>query len=351
MNDLDPKQPPATPVAQALVEAARAAASVPSSRPPKATKVKKPESALVQPTLATYFGKEPVPATAFVKSIRAAKVHRFTDEDVAAAVALSATTDPDGAKLLALATAPGLPKAIERWLWPAAMALLRNKVPAAFEAGDTDADSTFRRIHRDLAPGLGGGDEVPQQRSETLLLLALVWLGTQRSLDVSGVLDALRDTFPQNEKSVREAVRKGLVSGKLSEVKRTAAVATLIGQTARDSKIALEMERQRRASVEERLESARARVSEVTAERDSIANSRDELAAELEALRRELDESRLHFGHDMANIKAKQNLLLTERIAPLIANAVDALEIEPPAPDVALRRLKSAIKSIQEAAQ
>ncbi len=355
VNDSDPMVPNAPAVD--ATEPGGAAPDTPAVEPKaegprgKAGKAKRSEQPLVDPTLATYFGEKPVPPGVFVKSVKTAKVGRFADEDLAEASRLAEQNDPNGARLLSLATQPGLPKVIDRWVWQATIAFLKSKVPGAFEPFDPDADATFRRVHRDLAPGLVSGDQQLRQRSETLLLLTLAWLGTQRSLDMVGALDILRDTFPGSEASLREAVRKGLVTGKLSDVKRAAAIATLLGRGLRDARATLDMERQRRAALESRLAEAQARIAEVSGERDALARERDALAAERDALIRQLEESRQHFGHDMVNVKAQQSLLLTERIAPLLDNAVDALEIQPPAPDVALRRLKSAIKSIQEAAQ
>lgn len=66
------------------------------------------------------------------------------------------------------------------------------------------------------------------------------------------------------------------------------------------------------------------------------------LQAELSALRIE----RHHWGHDMSETKAQHRMLLNERIAPLLADAIDALEIDPPAPSVALKRIKAVLKMI-----
>jgi len=66
------------------------------------------------------------------------------------------------------------------------------------------------------------------------------------------------------------------------------------------------------------------------------------LQAELTALRIE----RHHWGYDMSETKAQHRMLLNERVAPLLADAIDALEIDPPAPSVALKRVKAVLKVI-----
>ena len=42
----------------------------------------------------------------------------------------------------------------------------------------------------------------------------------------------------------------------------------------------------------------------------------------------ELEILKHHHGHDMVELKALHRLLLTTRIMPLLADAVDAIEIE-----------------------
>ncbi|HEY8162233.1 MAG TPA: hypothetical protein VIF34_08210 [Methylocystis sp.] len=311
-------------------------------------KSKRTEAPPVEPALTAYFGKEAIPAGPFLKAVRGAKLQRFMDDDIRAASVLAAETDPTGSRLLALAAMPVLPKAVERWIWPEVRAFLRAKVPAAFEPFDPDADVTFRRIHREVSPALNDSDQQRRQRGETLFMLALTWLGTQRTLDVVTTLDALRDMFPGTDISVRETVRKGLVSGKLSEVKRTAAVVTLMGRALKESQVSLDMERQRRAGVEARLAKAQAQISGLFAQNETLTQERDRLASELAAAKRALEESQQHAGHDIVELRAQQTLLLKRRIGPLLSDAVDALEIEPPAPQIAIKRLKTAIVAIEE---
>ena len=66
-------------------------------------------------------------------------------------------------------------------------------------------------------------------------------------------------------------------------------------------------------------------------------------------LEKTLAVERHHWGHDLTETKAKQKVLLGERLAPLLADAIDALEIGPPAQGIALRRVKAAISVIEKA--
>jgi hypothetical protein len=78
--------------------------------------------------------------------------------------------------------------------------------------------------------------------------------------------------------------------------------------------------------------------------RETIA----EHEAAISKLEQTLTAERQHWGHDLTETKAEQKVLLGERLAPLLEDAIDALEIDPPAPGTALRRTKSALAVIKE---
>lgn len=226
---------------------------------------------------------------------------------------------------------------------------LRSKIPAAFESYEPDVDAGFRRIHRELLRGLADDDAKRRQQAEILLALSLTWLASQRSINVVGTLELLREMFTGTDASTHEIVRKALAEGKLGALKRTAAIATLLGGALRDSRTSLEAERQRRASVEAQLTDAKKQIAALTGQIDALTQQRDQLTTEAAKAAKELEEGRQHAGHDIVDLKAKQTAFLRRRITPLLNDAVDALEIESPAPEIAIARLKSAIDAIGDA--
>lgn len=68
-----------------------------------------------------------------------------------------------------------------------------------------------------------------------------------------------------------------------------------------------------------------------------------------ENLQEELRVQRQHAGYDFSALAAKNNVTLRDRLKPLIQDAIDALEIETPAPDLSVRRMKAALNVIREA--
>lgn len=302
----------------------------------------------IEPTLAAYFGAKPVPPAPFFKALRAAKLDRFTTEDLAAAAAAAAETDSLGIRLLALAAQGGKPKPVDRWVWTAVQTFLRSKVPAAFEPFDPDADATFRHIHRVLQPRLADADAERQKQAHILLALSLTWLASQRSLNVVAALELLQDSFPGSGGANRELVRKAIAEGKVGTLRRLAAIVSLLDGAARETRAALEAERQRRAAVESQLSDARAAISRLAGQVQELTQARDKAAADAADAVKQLDEGQQHAGHDIVELKARQGAFLKRRIVPLLSDAVDALEIDPPAPHIAIGRLKSAIDAIGE---
>jgi len=312
------------------------------------TKVKKAKTPPIDAALAAYFREKPIHAGPFFKALRGTKLDRFTSDDLAAATALAAETDPTGARLLQLAAQTGKPKPVERWIWTAVQSFLRSKIPAAFEPFDPDADSTFRRIYRELQRKLAESEPQQRQHAEILLAMSLTWLASQRSLDVVATLEHLRDAFPSSEASTRETARKGIAEGKVGTLKRLAAVATLLGGALREARSTLDMERQRRAAVEAERDEAKAKIAGLAAQVETLMQELAKSDAHAAEAAKKLSEGLQHAGHDIVELKARQNAFLKRRITPLLNDAVDALEVEPPAPHIAIKRLKSAREAIGE---
>tara|TARA_R100000152_G_C6766057_1_gene190964 strand:- start:1192 stop:1392 length:201 start_codon:yes stop_codon:yes gene_type:complete len=58
------------------------------------------------------------------------------------------------------------------------------------------------------------------------------------------------------------------------------------------------------------------------------------------------ESERQYWGYRIWEIETKHKVLLNRRIAPLLTDAVDAIEID--APSTALKRIKAVLKVIEE---
>tara|TARA_R110000824_G_scaffold325807_1_gene512698 strand:- start:199 stop:477 length:279 start_codon:yes stop_codon:yes gene_type:complete len=74
----------------------------------------------------------------------------------------------------------------------------------------------------------------------------------------------------------------------------------------------------------------------------------EELECVLQNTQVRLETERFLWSHERAETKALQRLLLSKDIAPLLSDAIDFLEVETPSPSGALKRIKAALKRIED---
>lgn len=318
---------------------------------PVSKRAQDPEAKPVPPTLASFFGTKSVPVGAFFKAVRDSQIGKFSDADVRESTTLMVTHDGDCRRLLALASQAGRPDAVERWLWPTVQSRLKELVPGEFDPLDTDAPSALKALHRQLSGLLESKEPEKRKRSEALFMLGLKWLVSQRALDAWTALDEVRLAFFAGAKQVSVAVRRILMQGKLPDVKNAAAIASLATDLVQEARRLQDAESRRQMALRSELAAAQAEIAGLKATVEDLTKERDALAGQAEQVASLLKDSEQHWGHDMADVRTQQSVFLNERLGPLLNDAVDALEIKPPEPQIALKRLKSALASIQEAAK
>ena len=162
-------------------------------------------------------------------------------------------------------------------------------------------------------------------------------------------LDEVRLTFLAGGKQTSSAVRRILARGRLADVKNAAAIASLASDLVQEARRSQDAETRQQVLLRSDLDAAQAEIAALKATVEELAKERDASANRAERTASLLKDSEQHWGHDMADIRTQQSVFLKERLRPLLNDAVDALEINPPEPQIALRRLKSALASIQEA--
>ena len=96
----------------------------------------------------------------------------------------------------------------------------------------------------------------------------------------------------------------------------------------------------------EAADAARQKIEELSSDLDDARAKIADHEATIAKLEQTLAAERQHWGHDLTETKAEQKVLLGERLGPLLEDAIDALEIDPPAPDTARRRVKAALAVI-----
>ncbi|MCC1482409.1 hypothetical protein [Roseibaca sp. Y0-43] len=311
--------------------------------------VKVEAEADVDPTLTGYFKDSRVTPSAFFKVIRKNQVKRFLSADREEAGELMRRQDRDCERLWALMSQSTPPDAVDDWIWGAAQARVKEHLKDAFDPLDHDAGRIFRSVLATISPSLSSDEKEERKRSETLLRITICWLMEKRSLRTWQVAEQLQPILFSDLKSASKAAKRAVQRGKIGELRLAVAVAGLGEQLVKVAEEDRNRERNIANDLRHRLDSTRDQVERLNAELANAKSTISDHEAEISKLEETLATERQHWGHDLTETKAEQKVLLGERLGPLLEDAIDALEIEPPAPGIALRRVKAALSAIEEA--
>lgn len=299
--------------------------------------------ALPQPTLAAYFG-EPAPKFAdWMKAVRA--VGSFTATDSEEVLRDLSVRDPDLRKTLALARAGNAPAFLRRWVANATRYLLADRLRDVLIDPHSAPHEQVGRIAQGLAPALRSKDRTARAAAESLLQLSIKLVTEARQdFNAAEMLALLFVPLRESDADAR------LAAADLRERLKEAGVALLrdlsLVQAAALNRI-LGAERAR----SEAQDRANTLDTALTIERDRVRELREKLAtAEAHAEALKADVARLNQAvadhrqigaHGTAELLARMRALLAGRIDPLLADAADALEIEPPILEVVRDRIES----------
>ena len=303
----------------------------------------------ILPTLTGYFEESRASPTAFFKVLRKNNVRRFRSSDQEAAAKLMISLDPEGKRLWALMSQSSLPNAVDTWIWVATQDRLKEQLGDSFDPEDRNAKRVFTSILTNLSPGLRSERKEDNRRVEAWLRIGICWLMERRSLKAWSIADGLRPILFSELKLASRLAYRSIQKGKIGQLRLAVAIAGLGTETIKAAEQERDRERHGSTHLRQRLEEAQAAVARLQTELGDAKKKIIEHESTISESERTLSAERHHWGHDLTETKAKQKVLLGERLGPLLEDAVDALEIDPPAPSIALRRVKSALTIIREA--
>ena len=309
----------------------------------------------IPPTLSGYFQERRASPSAFFKVLRKSKVKRFQANDKEAAGKMMMALDPEGERLWALMSQTSVPKAVDAWIWEASEARLREHFGEAFDPKSYGAARTLKTVLDVLSPGLRSDQKEKEKHAETWLRIAICWLMEKRALDAWQSVEELRPVFFPKLKSdaslakAASVAKKAIQKGKAGELRLSVAMAGLGEQMVRIAEKERNRERNMAADLRRRLGDSRDKIERLASDLEGVRKTITDHEAAIAKLERTLADERQHWGHDLTETRAEQKALLGERLGPLLEDAIDALEINPPAPGTALRRVRAALAVIQEA--
>lgn len=311
----------------------------------------------IPPTLSGYFQERRASPSAFFKVLRKSKVKRFQANDKEAAGKMMMALDPEGERLWALMSQTSVPEAVDAWIWGASEARLGERFGEAFDPKSYGAARTLKTVLDVLSPGLRSDQKEKEKKkhAETWLRIAICWLMEKRALDAWQSVEELRPVFFPKLKSdaslakAASVAKKAIQKGKAGELRLSVAMAGLGEQMVRIAEKERNRERNMAADLRRRLGDSRDKIERLASDLEDAGKTITDHEAALAKLERTLADERQHLGHDLTETRAEQKALLGERLGPLLEDAIDALEINPPAPGTALRRVRAALAVIQEA--
>lgn len=307
------------------------------------------EEIQISPTISGYFQEPKATVPAFFKVLRTLDIKRFAQGDEAHAVGLMEKMDPTGDRLWGLMSQGSLPESVDRWIWGAAQQRLKSVLGEDFDPQDHDADRILKSLRDRLAPIVKSEDKIESKSAENWLRLGICWLVEKRSLPPWGIAERMLPYLFVDPMAAARLSKRALQRGKPNEFRLAISMAGLGQEMVKTAQSERDSERLSAADLRHRLADARSTIERLHAEAEALRAELDQKVKRLVVIEAQLTAERQHWGHDLTEAKAEQKVLLGERVAPLLSDAIDALEIEPSAPGVALRRLKAILSIIGEA--
>ena len=312
---------------------------------PKSVKDASAESN-VQPEIALFLADPKVSPSAFFKAVKKVKRFKKDDEERAQAVL---SEDLSGERLWALMSQSSLPAAVDLWIWPVVLAQLKNAVGKDFNPLDSNPAQVLQSLRRAFAPRLESKEQVERKVAENWLRIGICWLTEKKSIDFGIIAEVISATYFKDAKKARYEVKRAIGKGSIKEFKLSIANIRLGNDNVARAKSDLAEERHISNDLRTDLTDAEKKIKDQKTELATLRTQLSEKNAELKNVQTQLENERHHWGHDLSETKAGQRVLLGERVAPLLSDAIDALEIEPPVPSIALKRVKTVLKVIEEA--
>ena len=176
----------------------------------------------------------------------------------------------------------------------------------------------------------------------------MTWLLTNRSLKSWDALEQLRAVYSSDKTLAIGRVKRILLRGKSGEIKNSSAVSALAQDLVRVAQREAEDARRINLLTQGQLTRSQQESADRLVRINALTKDVETLAQKLAVAENLLVEKEQHWGHDIVDIKARQSILIRTKLVPLLNDAVDALEVDPQVPQIALKRVKAALMAIEE---
>ena len=303
----------------------------------------------ILPSLVAFFSDEAIPVSGFIKVLGTEKIKAFSNEDEEHAWGLLEKNDADGKRLWQLVSCASLPDPLFRWVWRIVPERLRVTYGNEVSFSHSDPVKILKELRDVLVPKLKSDIKSEKAAAENWLRISICWLVEMRSLDLWALSTVMEPALFTNRKQSLKEIKRGLQRGNIKDFKLALAASALAEETVAEAYKERDAEKRLSTSLKSQLEAANARIEKLVADVKELETALVQKTTELATCLSTANAERQHSGHDLSSIKATHKILLVDRILPLVSDAADALDIEPPANQIASSRLKDVLAIIEEA--
>lgn len=307
-----------------------------------------PKSIVQKVSLSEYFSEKRISPKSFVKAVKLAKIAEFDEADRSVAIELIQQHDTSGERLWGLITISQLPDALRRWVWSAAETHLSKITGADVSTTRQTPEELIALLKRRFPtppPAKAKGED---RRFFYGIRIAAAVLAFRYRLQAFESIRICSPLLVKSEARAAEITAKAVRAGSKTEFSLAAALAFFADAMLLERAGELNQARVDINSLERRLDNAISEGHRLTTSLSEASARNDAVTEELRQLRKQMEADRQHAGHDLAGLRARHAVLLRERVSPLIEDAIDALELSKPAPEIAIERMRWALSTIKE---
>jgi hypothetical protein len=314
--------------------------------PDGAARSRRSKASAPEPTISAFFSEARPSVSVFAKVLKSNKVTRFAETDASLALERMQANDPDGARLWVLMSQANAPEAVDRWVWIAAQHRLTQVLGEAFDPTESSAGRILDHLIAVLGPASRSKEKATSRPAEHWLRIGICWLIEKRNLDPWTVAERLSQVLFVDQKRALRLAARTITRGKSGEFKLAVAIVAAADSIIKNAKSEREAEQRISLGLRRELQDALMRIDQLKIQLSASTEAEKKSLDELQAVRARFEGQRQHWGHEVSELEAAHRVLLGERVVPLIRDVIDALDIDPPAMEVARRRLRSALELV-----
>ena len=314
---------------------------------PTSYRSKPAAASVLMPRLSDFYGSPTVQPASFLREVRmaveAARVSRrdppsFDAEDSEKTLGRLIELDPMLSRTVRLLGKE--PQQVRRWVTRATRAAFDHwSTGRGYE--DEPTLTRFDRFLRSSADDLLGKDKQRRERAQNLLRLSLPWLVEMQNLKPEEALPLVGRATRTRAKTadLRRAVRRLLFRVPVSQLMNLSLVSVFYTKELADEVSARQDANRKLSRCRDEQASQIEEIDELRGELKRVGEELDELAKRLAETEKQLCGQKELRAIDHTQIRGRSRRFLKERLSPLISDARDAMEFDPPQIEGAQQRL------------